>query len=143
MAGDAAKYIPKQLLIHTPDGATRPLVLDRERYTLGRSSANELCYPEDAGLSRQHLALEREGDNWVVRDLGSKNGTFVNGVRITSPYPLGKNDRVTAGHIALDFAKTPLPPMSDHTVVFIEGATPASTTSTTVATSLNGVLSQD
>ena len=71
MAGLAAKFVPKELLIHTPDGATRPLVLDRERYTLGRSSANELCYPEDAGLSRQHLALEKDGDSWVVRDLGS------------------------------------------------------------------------
>ena len=110
MAGVAAKFIPRELLIHTPDGATRPLALERERYTLGRSSANELCYPEDAGLSRQHLALEKDGDTWVVRDLGSKNGTFVNGIRITSPYPLGKNDRVTAGHIALDFGENSLPP---------------------------------
>ncbi|MGP0072224.1 MAG: SpoIIE family protein phosphatase [Bryobacteraceae bacterium] len=143
MAGVAAKFIPRELLIHTPDGATRPLALERERYTLGRSSANELCYPEDAGLSRQHLALEREGDTWLVRDLGSKNGTFVNGVRITSPYPLGKNDRVTAGHIALDFGENSLPPQSDHTVIFIEGLTPATTASTTVATSLKGVLSQE
>ena len=142
MAGIAAKFIPRELLVHTPDGATRPLLLERERYTLGRSSANELCYPEDAGLSRQHLALERDGDTWVVRDLGSKNGTFVNGVRISGPYPLGKNDRVTAGHIALDFGENSLPPPSDHTVIFIEGANPAAV-STTVATSLKGVLSQE
>src|SRR6202050_2384157 len=143
MAGVAAKFIPRELLIHTPDGATRPLPLDRERYTLGRSSANELCYPEDAGLSRQHLAIEKDGDTWLVRDLGSKNGTFVNGVRITSPFPLGKNDRVTAGHIALDFGENSLPPLSDHTVIFIEGQTPTASVSTTVATSLKGVLSQD
>ncbi len=143
MAGVAAKFIPRELLIHTPDGATRPLALERERYTLGRSSANELCYPEDAGLSRQHLALEKDGDTWVVRDLGSKNGTFVNGARITSPYPLGKNDRVTAGHIALDFGENSLPPVSDHTVIFIEGVTPVANASTTVATSLKGVLSQE
>lgn len=143
MAGVAAKFIPRELLIHTPDGGIRPLMLERERYTLGRSSANELCYPEDAGLSRQHLALEREGDTWSVRDLGSKNGTYVNGVRITAPYPLGKNDRVTAGHIALDFGENSLPPPSDHTVIFIEGVTPAAAVSTTVATSLKGVLSQE
>src|SRR5208282_3806560 len=101
MAGVAAKFIPRELLVHTPDGAIRPLLLERDRYTLGRSSANELCYPEDAGLSRQHLVLERDRDAWTVRDLGSKNGTFVNGVRITSPYPLGKNDRVTAGNMPL------------------------------------------
>src|ERR1700678_431039 len=143
MAGVAAKFIPRELLIHTPDGATRPLALEGQRYTLGRSSANELCYPEDAGLSRQHLSLEKDGDTWLVRDLGSKNGTFVNGVRITSPYPLGKNDRVTAGHLSLDFGENTLPPPSDHTVIFIEGLTPATTVSTTVATSLKGVLSQD
>ena len=67
MAGVAAKFIPRELLIHTPDGAIRPLLLERDRYTLGRSSANELCYPEDAGLSRQHLALERDGDTWSVQ----------------------------------------------------------------------------
>jgi sigma-B regulation protein RsbU (phosphoserine phosphatase) len=143
MAGVAAKFIPKELLVHTPDGATRPLALERERYTLGRSSANELCYPEDAGLSRQHLALEKDGDTWLVRDLGSKNGTFVNGVRIASPYPLGKNDRVTAGHISLDFGENSLPPPVDQTVVFIEGVAPATSASTTVATSLKGVLSQE
>ncbi len=143
MAGVAAKFIPKELLIHTPDGATRPLPLERARYTLGRSSVNELCYPEDAGLSRQHLVLEKDGDTWMVRDLGSKNGTFVNGVRITGPHPLGKNDRLTAGHIALDFGENSLPPPADDkTVIFIEGATPA-TVSTTVATSLKGVLSQE
>lgn len=144
MASVAAKFVPKELLIHTPDGGTRPLPLDRERYTLGRSSANELCYPEDAGLSRQHLALERNGDVWVVRDLGSKNGTFVNGVRLTGPHPLGKNDRITAGHIALDFGKDAPPPApSDQTVIFIEGVTPAAAVSTTVATSLQGVLSHE
>ena len=143
MAGVAAKFAPKELLIHTPDGGTRPLALERDRYTLGRSSANELCYPEDAGLSRQHLALEKDGGTWTVRDLGSKNGTFVNGLRITSPHPLDKNDRVTAGHIALDFGENSLPPPMDHTVIFIEGVTPSASASTTVATSLKGVLSQE
>jgi serine phosphatase RsbU (regulator of sigma subunit)/pSer/pThr/pTyr-binding forkhead associated (FHA) protein len=143
MAGVAVKFIPRELLVHTPDGAIRPLLLERDRYTLGRSSANELCYPEDAGLSRQHLALERDGDTWSVRDLGSKNGTFVNGVRITSPFALGKNDRVTAGHIALDFGENSLPPPADNTVIFIEGLTPTTSVSTTVATSLKGVLSQE
>ncbi len=144
MAGVAAKFIPRELLVHTPDGAIRPLLLDRDRYTLGRSSANELCYPEDAGLSRQHLVLERDGDSWLVRDLGSKNGTFVNGVRITAAHSLGKNDRVTAGHIALDFGENSLPPPADDkTVIFIEGMTPTTSVSTTVATSLKGVLSQE
>ena len=139
MAGVAPTFRPRELLIHTPDGNTRTLPLDRDRFTVGRSSASELCYPEDAGLSRQHLALEKSGDEWVVRDLNSKNGTFVNGARITEPHTLGPEDRVTAGHLTLEFTnKSSLPA---NTVVFIEGASTTSP-STTVATSLEGLLNQ-
>jgi len=42
MAGVAPQFSPRELLIQTPDGKTRTLLLDRERYTLGRSSTNEL-----------------------------------------------------------------------------------------------------
>lgn len=142
-AGVAAKFVPKELIVHTPDGGARAVPLDRERYTVGRSSNNDLCYPDDSGLSRQHLVLERVGDSWFVQDLGSKNGTFVNGVRITAPEVLGPNDRVTAGHITIDFGTHGPVPASDHTVIFVEGASPAAAVSTTVATSLEGVLSQE
>jgi len=141
VAGAVQSFQPRELLIHTPDGKTRALQLDRERYTLGRSSVNELCYSEDAGLSRQHLVLERTGDSWLVRDLNSKNGTFVNGERITSAYTLGPDDRVTAGHLALEFAQK-VSAAAANTVIFIEGAA-QSVVSTTAATSLQGLLSEE
>ncbi len=50
---------PRELVIRNIDGKNVTVPLDRDRITLGRSSANELCYPDDAGLSRQHLALTR------------------------------------------------------------------------------------
>lgn len=140
MAGVAPRFNPRELVIHTSDGKTRTLPLDLDRYTLGRSSANELCYAEDAGLSRQHLALEREGDDWVVRDLNSKNGTFVNGNRLTAPHHMTADDRITAGHLTLEFAdRAPLPA---NTVIFVEGNSPTSA-STTVVTSLQGLLNQE
>ena len=43
--------IPRELVIRNIDGKTSTVPLDRDRITLGRSSANELCYPDDAGLS--------------------------------------------------------------------------------------------
>jgi len=141
MAGVAPTFRPRELLIYTPDGKTRTLALDRDRFTVGRSSASELCYPEDAGLSRQHLALEKVGETWTVRDLNSKNGTFVNGNRITEPYSLGPEDRVTAGHLTISFAEKVSPPVTN-TVVFVEGASTTSP-STTVVASLQGVLSQE
>jgi sigma-B regulation protein RsbU (phosphoserine phosphatase) len=140
MAGVAPTFRPRELLVYTPDGKTRTLPLDRERFTVGRSSAAELCYPEDAGLSRQHLALEKVGETWTVRDLNSKNGTFVNGNRITEPFTLGPEDRVTAGHLTITFSESAAPPTN--TVVFVEGVATTSP-ATTVVASLQGVLSQE
>src|SRR5205085_790214 len=140
MLGTSQPFTPQELLIHTPDGKTRHLPLDRERFTLGRSSTNELCYSEDAGLSRQHLAIEKVDQSWTVRDLGSKNGTLVNGIRISSPHPLGPNDRVTAGHLVIEFSGKKSAP--EQTVVFVEGSTGPSVSST-MATSLEGVLSDE
>ncbi|HYL78146.1 MAG TPA: SpoIIE family protein phosphatase [Bryobacteraceae bacterium] len=140
MAGVAPQFNPRELLIHTPDGKTRTLLLDRDRYTLGRSSANELCYSEDAGLSRQHMVLEKTGDAWTVRDLNSKNGTFVNGVRIDAVHPMGPNDRITAGHLSIEFAEKISP--AANTVIFVDAGA-AAAASTTVATSLEGLLSDE
>jgi sigma-B regulation protein RsbU (phosphoserine phosphatase) len=139
MSAVASKSNTRELLIHTPDGKTRALPLDQDRYTIGRSSASELCYPEDSGLSRQHLALEANGALWMVRDLGSKNGTFVNGVRITEPHALGRNDRITAGHLTIEFADRAEVAPSSNTVIFVEKSTAGP--STTVVTSLEGLLS--
>ncbi|HME06464.1 MAG TPA: SpoIIE family protein phosphatase [Bryobacteraceae bacterium] len=138
MSAVASKSTTRELLIHTPDGKTQTLSLSQPRYTVGRSSGNELCYPDDSGLSRQHFALEQQDGQWVVRDLGSKNGTFVNGERITAAHVLGRSDRITAGHLIVEFADRVENPLAANTVVFVErkAATPVSTT---VAESLKGL----
>jgi serine phosphatase RsbU (regulator of sigma subunit)/pSer/pThr/pTyr-binding forkhead associated (FHA) protein len=128
--------LPNEITIQGPDGVTRPVALEGERLSLGRSAANELCYAEDAGLSRQHLVFERKGDVWILRDLGSKNGTMVNGQRISAPHVLKRGDRVSAGHVTIDFGAQP---MSDQTVVFVEPQEVSSADST-VITSLSGLL---
>ena len=102
MAGAVQSFQPRELLIHTPDGKTRTLPLEHERYTLGRSSGNELCYSEDAGLSRQHLVIERKADTWTVQDLNSKNGTFVNGRRCMTSF-LNSGDRISFGSVECIF----------------------------------------
>ena len=117
------------------------MALDRDRTTLGRSSTSELCYPEDVGLSRQHLAIERRGAGWVLTDLGSKNGTMVNGTRITGPHAIADTDRITAGHLTLEIA-APQPQALEKTVIFVEGSA-APRASSTVVTSLEGVLSHE
>src|SRR5215475_2488968 len=103
--------MPRELLIQGPDGQTKTVPLNGQRVTVGRSSAAELCFPDDAGLSRQHFAFEPDGDDWTVQDLGSKNGTFVNNIPLKAKLILKPGDRITAGHLAVTYSpgKTPDP----------------------------------
>src|ERR1700689_4483788 len=96
---------PTDLVIRNIDGKTVTMSLDRDRISLGRSSANELCYPDDSGLSRQHLAITKSETGWFVEDLGSKNGTQLNGQRIEKRLPFRPGDRVSAGHLVIEFAE--------------------------------------
>lgn len=53
---------------------------------------------KDPLLSRQHFVLSRDANGWHIRDLGSKNGTAKNGVRLDDqPHPVAHGDTLTAG----------------------------------------------
>src|SRR3954465_2131327 len=127
-----------ELLIQCPDGLTKNIPLTGERLAVGRSSAAELCFPEDAGLSRQHFAFESQDGEWTVQDLGSKNGTFVNNIPLKARLILKPGDRVTAGHLVIVYE--PDSAGAAGGVVVFEGETSSPTTST-VVTSLEGALS--
>jgi len=129
---------PKELVIRNFDGKTVTVPLDRDRISLGRSSSNELCYPDDVGLSRQHLALTRTNGEWFVEDLGSKNGTLMNGKRLERKMPFNLGDRIAAGHLNIEFADIGLP--FDNTVMFVDHGESVSSASTTVVASLDSVL---
>jgi serine phosphatase RsbU (regulator of sigma subunit) len=128
----------RELVVQCPDGQKKNIPLTGARLSIGRSSAAELCFPEDAGLSRQHFAFEPEGDDWTVQDLGSKNGTFVNNIPLKARLILKPGDRVTAGHLVIVYA--PEEAGTSSGVVVFEGE-PTSPTTSTVVTSLAGALS--
>jgi serine phosphatase RsbU (regulator of sigma subunit) len=114
--------------------------LTGERLAVGRSSAAELCFPEDAGLSRQHFAFENHGGDWTVQDLGSKNGTFVNNIPLKARLTLKPGDKITAGHLVIVYG--PDAGGAKPGVVVFEGAeAKSSPTTSTVVTSLEGALS--
>ncbi len=111
----------------TPLGGESSTVrLEGDRLTLGRATGNHLHFPEDLGLSRQHMELAREGSDWLVRDLGSKNGTYVNSQRLTAAHRLRPGDRILASRVTLVFEPSreadktvlfePVAPPSGHTV---------------------------
>ncbi len=128
-----------ELIIRTPDGKSRSVPLSNDRISAGRSASNDISYPEDSGLSRQHLAFERTGPDWIVRDLGSKNGTLVNGTRITVPHKLRPGDRVSAGHLSIEFCEVGASEAPANTVVFVDSAVVTAAT-TTAASSLEALM---
>jgi two-component system cell cycle response regulator len=85
-------------------GATvgRTIPLGADELVFGRDSSNPVCVP-DEGVSRHHAALRPLSDGlWEVRDLGSTNGTLVNGERIARRV-LHDGDRLLLGHTVLKF----------------------------------------
>jgi len=130
----------RELKIQCPDGESKTVALQGDQITLGRSSTTELCFPEDAGLSRQHMVFEREGDEWNVRDLGSKNGTLLNNNRLNGAVRLRSGDRIAAGHLVMLYdAQGRAGPAAD--VTFVQVASEGDhSTSSTVITDLKGVL---
>lgn len=99
------------------DGASRLIVrtgpnpgtvfdLTKEVTMLGRDVTNDIPLG-DAEISRQHSRLTRTPGGMVLEDLGSTNGTFVNGDRLTSPRVLQPGDLVGLGeNVTLTFEST-------------------------------------
>jgi two-component system NtrC family sensor kinase len=83
------------LAVRGPDqGRAYPLP-GNEPQLVGRST--EALEIHDPSVSRRHAELTPDGERWLVRDLGSRHGTFVNGVRIAGAVALDAGDRLRCG----------------------------------------------
>ena len=127
-----------ELLLRFPNGKTQRIPLEESQYDLGRGESSKLRFQDVNGLSRKHASFERTGPRWIVRDLGSTNGTLVNGKRITEGHVLQPNDRVDLGELSIVFAEEAT--SASQTVVFIDNS--AATQSTEQA-SVKGVLAAE
>src|SRR5580658_3075185 len=130
----------KELQILSPDGNSRAVPLEGQRLSLGRAAMAELSYPDDSGLSRQHLVFEREGDEWAIQDLGSKNGTLLNGGRLAVRTTLKPGDRITAGHLILIYDGASQRTSRPVVVFDAQAEEDAQTHSSTVVTDLGDVI---
>jgi len=93
----AALAVPtKLLMVEPPSMRGSTLSLDDE-VLVGRSTDCDVTLVDDPFVSTKHARFFRNGDNWIVEDLGSTNGTLVNAVRITAAQVLRVDDRVQTG----------------------------------------------
>ena len=83
--------------------ATELLPLEAGQLSVGRAETNDVAVPQDERASRQHALLERLPAGWSVRDLGSTNGTLVNGERIVRDRALRPGDEIRIGDTRLVF----------------------------------------
>ena len=110
---DEAEAGPQTQLIQMSLAADAELVLvgrmsrtwpiSKEVVSIGRADTCDVIM-SDPGVSRRHAEVRREGDEWVFVDLGSTNGTEVNGKR-TNRHRLTPGDRITVGETTLEFRK--------------------------------------
>jgi pSer/pThr/pTyr-binding forkhead associated (FHA) protein len=77
--------------------------LEAERSTVGKAAENDVALDRDPTASHLHAVLERFPAGWCVTDLGSSNGTWVNGDRIWSARRLRHGDEIRVGQTRLIF----------------------------------------
>ena len=95
----AALHLRKcKLVIEKEDGTTAEYIFDQPAVTLGAMDDNDLVIDDDT-ISRYHCRIYQDEDSYLIQDLGSTNGSFVNRVRVKEAYlkpgctvSIGKSD---------------------------------------------------
>src|ERR1700736_4444915 len=96
-----AAETPRSYIDLVTAGGVRRVPLEADRVTLGSSDSSDVAIHDDPSVSRLHAALERYGSTWCIRDLGSHNGTYVNGLRIVGDWTLHSSDELRIGKTRL------------------------------------------
>jgi phosphoserine phosphatase RsbU/P len=92
-----------EITVKSAEGGRERFPLTRDRITIGRSRESDIFLP-DQWLSRHHAEIRRVGVAFAVVDLGSKNGTLLNGDQVASTQILHNGDVITLGEHILTFS---------------------------------------
>jgi len=85
-----------QLTMRTGPNPGTVYALEGDQITIGRDSTNDISV-NDAEVSRRHARMNFQGGKFVLEDLGSTNGTYVNGQRLTGPRVLKSGEVISLG----------------------------------------------
>ena len=105
------------LVVQGPDQGSRYELVDAV-IGIGRGSQNVICLT-DSEVSRDHAHLIRDGESWTIRDLGSSNGTFVNGQGAETK-KLKPGDHIQLGRTILVLSSNNAPPPKPQNVDFVD-----------------------
>lgn len=94
------------LEVWLPEGM-QVVLLDTDRATVGSAATNRVVVASDPSVSRLHAVFERFEPGWSLRDLGSSNGTFVNGERLANARVLHPGDEIRVGRTRLVYRGDP------------------------------------
>jgi hypothetical protein len=100
----AARELGRLVVVSSPtfrDGET--FALDSHPLTVGRAANNDVSMPDDEYASGRHARFEPRRDGIWLEDIGSTNGTFVNGIRLTRERKLTPGDVIRIGETDLRF----------------------------------------
>src|SRR5438128_2979279 len=101
MPQPVAAPVAPRMILKGPAGDVTEFPLG-ENNILGRSTTASVRLA-DREVSRKHSQIDKEGEDYVLRDLGSSNGTFLNGKRIFGPSKLKDGDEVVIGTSKMEF----------------------------------------
>lgn len=91
-----AQHLPQRFVV--TQGAQQGLSVPVEpTINLGRTSDSTVLLDDDYASSRHAQLVQRDAETWMVSDLGSTNGTYVNGKRISEPTPVTVSDIIRIG----------------------------------------------
>lgn len=78
--------------------------LDKDAILIGREDDVDIVI-DNPSVSRKHARVRKEGAGWVVEDLGSSNGTFLHGEKISGSQPVKEGDEIGFGKFSVVFGK--------------------------------------
>lgn len=92
---------PSELVVHAPQGQPEVVRLDTGDVTFGRGR-DATVRLSDSFASERHARVYRDRGQWLVTDLGSTNGTFLNRTKVTGPTPIAAGDQLGIGETTVE-----------------------------------------